>query len=326
MPTSRLLLLLCLALATLHAGTARPAARPAAAPVSSEPRLLAPGTISTRDYERDGTFAPDGQTFYFTKRTIWPYFSAICVSRLVHGVWSEPEVAPFSGQYADATPAVNADGSRLYFASRRPVAGEPQREVRDYDLWVVDRTSKGWSAPRHLPAPANGPHNEISPVETRDGSLYYVGAAGHVMRSARQGDTWLAPEPVGDAGEAGSAELGAYVDPDQRFMVVSVIGRADALHSAEGIYPRADLYVRRRENGVWSSLRHLPAPINSAADELAPSVTPDGRRLVFTSERGVFTEHGDALDFDELERGLHEAGNGLGDIFEADAGALRIGS
>lgn len=65
-------------------------------------------------YERDGTFSPDGQTFYFTKRTIWPCFSAICVSRFRRGRWAEPEVAPFSGQYPDATPFISADGSRLY--------------------------------------------------------------------------------------------------------------------------------------------------------------------------------------------------------------------
>src|SRR5262249_25111760 len=35
------------------------------------PRLFAPGVVSTRDYERDGTFTPDGTEFYFTKRTIW---------------------------------------------------------------------------------------------------------------------------------------------------------------------------------------------------------------------------------------------------------------
>ena len=82
--------------------------------------LFAPDVISTRDYERDGTFSPDGKTFYFTKRTIWPYFSAICVSHLRNGRWSAPEVAPFSGQYPDVTPFISADGSRLYFASRRP--------------------------------------------------------------------------------------------------------------------------------------------------------------------------------------------------------------
>src|SRR5689334_25253343 len=94
-----------------------------AAPAADAVELFAPAVISTRDYERDGTFSPDGNTFYFTKRTIWPYFSAICVSHFRHGRWTEPDVASFSGQYPDATPFISGDGSRLYFASRRPFEG-----------------------------------------------------------------------------------------------------------------------------------------------------------------------------------------------------------
>src|SRR5689334_8163503 len=113
---------------------------------SDQPALIGPGVISTRDYERDEALSPDGHTLYFTKRTIWPYFSVICVSRLVHGHWTEPEIAPFSGRYPDATPAFAPNGKTLYFASRRPVEeSAPLR--RDYDLWAVDATAQGWSQP-----------------------------------------------------------------------------------------------------------------------------------------------------------------------------------
>lgn len=280
--------------------------------------IFAPGVISTRDYERDGSFSPDGKSFYFTKRTMWPYFSAICVSRLHDGAWSEPEIASFSGQFGDATPFVSTDGKRLYFASRRPVNG-----VRStfYTLWMTTRNSASdrWSEPTPLPAELDGKEGAIAPVETRDGSLYFVsGELGHVVVARHGPNGWTAPVAAGDSSETGSIELGAYVDPDQRYMIVSVVGRADALHSAEAIYPRADLYVRTRTHGHWSALRHLDAPINSGADELAPFVSPDGRYLYFTSERGAFTEHGTPLDYGALEATLHAPGNGLGDIYRIE--------
>src|ERR1700742_2374564 len=87
-----------------------PAASPEPTPQANgayQVEMFAPGIVSTRDYERDGTFSPDGKTCYFTKRTIWSYFSAICVTRLRNGRWTEPEVASFSGQYSDATPFVS---------------------------------------------------------------------------------------------------------------------------------------------------------------------------------------------------------------------------
>ena len=172
--------------------------------------------------------------------------------------------------------------------------------------------------PQHLPAPINGPGSEVAPVLTASGALYYAEYAPRprIMRAQRDGTRWLAPLPVGDTTDADGLALAATVSPDERLMVVSVLGRQDALHSAEAIYQRADLYVRTRQGTTWSPLRHLPAPINSAADELAPMFTPDGRTLFFTSERGSFAEHDRPHDYDAFVRALHESGNGLGDILQ----------
>ncbi|HEY4304713.1 MAG TPA: hypothetical protein VGM82_09610 [Gemmatimonadaceae bacterium] len=291
-----------------------------AAPYKAE--LFAPGIVSTRDYERDGTFTPDGTTFYFTKRTIWPYFSAICVTRLRDGRWTEPQVAPFSGQYADVTPFVSLDGNRLYFASRRPVNGT---RANGYSLWVAHREGDTWSAPTRLPEPINDHGSVLAPVETRDGSLYFIrGDVPHTVVARKDGDGWKNPVPAGSDNAPDSFERAAYVDPDERYMIVAVVGRTDALETAEGIYERGDLYVRERAGTGWSELRHLAAPINTGADEGAPFVSPDGRYLYFTSERGVLTEHGPAFDASRLEHALHTAGNGLGDIYRIDFRATGI--
>ncbi len=283
------------------------------APAGPVVQMFAPGVISTRDYERDGTFTPDGATFYFTKRTMWPYFSAICVSHLRNGRWTEPEVAPFSGQYADGTPFVTLDGAHLYFASHLPLNGV---STPGFSIWVVDRAGEGWSAPRRLTAPIND-HGSVSrPVVTRDGSLYFLrGDLPHVVIARPQGEGWAEPILAGEDNAPGSLENGFYVDPDERFMIVAAVGRADALNTAEGIYARGDLYVRDRVAAGWSALRHLQAPVNSPAEEGTPFVSPDGQYLYFMSERGAFTEHGPAYTYDRLERALHAAGNGLGDIY-----------
>lgn len=317
--TSQFAWIIPLFVAGLHPPHTRPV--PVAAPPYSA-AVFAPGVISTRDYERDGTFTPDGRTFYFTKRTIWPGFSTICVSYLKNGKWTTPAVAPFSGQYADLTPFVSADGSRLYFASHRPAEGVSSP---GYAIWVVERHGAAWSAPRRLPASINGHGTVTSPVETRNGSLYFIrGDEPHLFVATRRGDEWNDPAPVGGPSTPGSYELSAYVDPDERYLIVSIVGLTDALTTAEGVYERADLYVRERTAAGWSPLRHLDPPINSAAEEGSPVVSPDGRFLYFTSERGAFTEHGAAYDYDHLERALHAPGNGLGDIYRVDLRAIGL--
>ena len=289
---------------------------------SSRAELFAPGVISTRDYERDGAFTPDGQTFYFTKRTMWPGFSAICVSRLRGGRWTEPKVASFSGQYADLTPFVADDGTRIYFASQRPVGGARA----GYQIWRAQRVGDTWADPEPLPAPINGRGGVVAPVVTRSGSLYFIRVAdARLMVAVARPGGWEDPMPVTDsASAAGTAEVGVYVDPDERYMFVAIAGRDDALHTAEGIYPRADLYVRERAGTHWGPLRHLPSPINTGAEEESPTVSPDRKYLYFTSERGVFTEHGTRYDAVGLERALHQPGNGLGDIYRIDLRATGV--
>ncbi|MEO8276232.1 MAG: hypothetical protein ABI639_08420 [Thermoanaerobaculia bacterium] len=285
-------------------------------------RLFAPGVVATSDYERDGTFTPDGREFYFTKRTMWPSHYTICVTRWVKGKWIEPEVAPFSGQYSDLTPFISSDGSKLYFASRRPIDGQPHR---DLDLWMVTREEDKWSEPQRLPAPINSPGSDYAPSMTRDGTLYYASSSngGGILRSHWSGE-WSPPEVVSDATAGAPYESAAFVDPDERFMIVTVSGGKDAMTTREGIYERGDLYIRERKNGVWSALRHLPAPINSAAEEGTSFLSPDGRYLFFTSERGPLLEHDRRFAFTEFEKTLHSPGNGLGDIYQVGMEALGI--
>ena len=297
-------------------GTSRP---------GDQPEMLGPGVVSTRDYERDEALSPDGRTLYFTKRTIWPYFSVVCVSHLVNGTWTEPEVAPFSGRYPDATPAFAPNGNTLYFASRRPAEASGTLR-RDYDLWAMDRSGEGWSEPRHLPAPVNTSGNELSPSLTTAGALYFVTDAQlpRVVRAEPNAGGWSQPSVVAVPADSAGYELGVSVSTDDRYMVVTVLGRDDALGTAEGVYQRGDLYVRERRDGKWSELRHLSAPINTAAEEGSPSLTSDGR-LLFTSERGGFTEHGPhKRTTREFEDALHSPGNGLGDIYAVSVSALGV--
>ena len=90
--------------------------------------LFAPGIISTGDYESHPTFTPDGREIYFLKMA--PNFSrwTIFVSRYKDGGWSQPEVAPFSGQFQDADPYITADEKHFYFTSDRPVETGGERQ------------------------------------------------------------------------------------------------------------------------------------------------------------------------------------------------------
>ena len=94
----------------------------------------------------------------------------ILVSHLANGRWSTPEIAPFSGQYADADPFITPDGSHLYSISNRPVTG---KTTPDLDIWMVENAAKGWGEPQNSRCASHSPGNEWYPTIAANGNNYF---------------------------------------------------------------------------------------------------------------------------------------------------------
>jgi Tol biopolymer transport system component len=298
-----------------------------AAPSGTEPALLAPGVISTGDYESHPAFTPDGSELYFLKSTPSFDFWTIVVSRLGPLGWGPPHVAPFSGLYSDADPFVTADGRRLYFISNRPLVdtlGAPPRS--DLDIWVVERAGPrdAWGRAHHLPAPVNGPGNEWFPTVASDGTLYFgsdrEGGRGRtdLWRCQHATDGTYAPaENLGDSLNTAFNEFEPWIAPDQSYLVFMGGGRSDG----RGGF---DLYVSYNRGGTWSRPVNLGDKINSSGNELSPHLSFDGRTFYWTSTRGG-PPPAAPMDYDALLDRLHRPGNGLGDVYQIDARELGIG-
>jgi Tol biopolymer transport system component len=304
----------------------------------AKPRLFAEGVVSTEDDEVGGVFSPDGTEFYFSKLipyTSFPRLGLLCVSRFKEGRWGEPLVLPFSGRYLDFLPQFSPDGRTLYFSSSRPLPGSQARGLR---IFRVARTTEGWGEPEALPPPVNvdGSWNWGSSV-TRDGTLYFAstreGGQSHIYRSRSVKGAYAEAEKLGPEINSAYNERDPYVSPDERILIFASAGndlggdqdRPETLKGSGVLYARADLYVSTGETGQWSQARHLQHGINSVADEGAPSLTPDGKYLFFTSERSPFALPASRrLRASEIERMLHSTLNGHGNIFFVSRGALDL--
>ncbi|HEX7914564.1 hypothetical protein [Rudaea sp.] len=300
------------------------------AAASSAPELFAPGVLSTPDDEFGLAFAPDGKTVYFTKRsptTNTPPRSAICVSRLVGGHWSEPEIAPFSGRYNDFGVAVAHDGSHIVFSSDRPSGTQVPSPQPNVDLWMVERQGEGWSEPRNLGEPVNTPAAEAWPSLAADGTLYFSsnrpgGKGGVGIWRARWIDgRYAAPEYLAVGGDRYDGQ--PAISPDQRTLVFTVFDHADTLASAGAPYSRSDLYVSFATAVGWTSPRHLDAPINSPMNESNAAFSPDGRWLYFASDRSfVSLPMRRPLTTEEFEQGLRGLFNGGNNFYRVPVAAI----
>jgi hypothetical protein len=257
------------------------------------PELFAEGVISTPDYELNSAFLPDGKTVYFTNSTAGMGFWTIVSSRRIHGKWTGPQVAPFSGTFSDAGLAVTPDGTRLVFLSRRPIPGNSGRPVPH--TWYVARTAAGWTKPRNAAA-LNSDAGEYYPSAAADGTLYFESArAGgngraDVYRSRLRKGEYAVPENLGAPLNGQFNEDDAVIAPDQSFLVLTINGRPD-------------------DTGMAS---------------------PDSRYLYFTSTRGFGVTPCESprapLNYRGLTARLHGVLNGLGNIYRVPLAALRTPS
>lgn len=287
----------------------------------SEPTVFGPGNVSTGDYDTHPAFTPDGRTLYFIRSTPDFNYWTILVSHFANGRWGSPDVATFSGQYADADPFITADGSRLYFISNRPVAG---KTVPDLDIWMVEKTAKGWSEPQNLGEPISSPGNEWYPTIAANGTIYFgsdrEGGKGRndIYRSRLVNGKYQVAENLGAPINTQFNEYEPLIALDESFLIFMCGGRADG----RGGF---DLYLSYNRNGEWSKPENLGDKINSAGNEYSPTISPDGKYFFWGSTRGFANTHfTKRQSYQELMTKLRGPGNGLGDIYQIDLAELKI--
>ena len=257
---------------------------------SNAPQVFAPGVVSGPANEDSAAFTPDGDTVYFD-RMHWPN-AAIMVAHRVHGVWSTPTVAPFSGQWLDHDPAMSPDGSFLIFTSNRPdVDGGKMIDAVMADgsvhagfgghLWRVDRKGHDWGKPVRLPDAVNSSSRTYAPAVVADGSVYFQRPAEdddfRLFRSQYRNGAYQPPVAVA-LGDASAHKLDPAVAPDESFIVF------DANFSSKDDPDR--LYIAFREGDGWGKPIDLGKDIN-VKGPWGAHLSPDHRTLYFSSTRSL---------------------------------------
>jgi len=252
-------------------------------PPGKTPEIFAPGILSlTNRLEDRIAFSPDGKECFFT---VWGtnYSSAkIYWTRCVNNVWTPQVEAPFSVDDFASSPCFSPDGNRLYYHYAN------YRRPKPHGIWMVERTSQGWSEPKHLPPPINSDYKDGAYTETADGTAYFCSNRpggyddkGDIWRTRKVPGQPLQVENLGAIVNSSAWDSCPVVAPDGSYLIFT--------SERPGRIGSSDLYVSfTNGNGGWTALVNLNdycPGINIAGFRCANvglSLSPDGRYLFFT--------------------------------------------
>ena len=194
-----------------------------------------------------------------------------------------------NGPGADFAPNLSIDGHLLFFSSVQPDGfGGP-------DIYVSRRADPnddfGWEPAVNLGPDVNTATAENAPLylqSAEDGmaNLYFNRGINalqqadiYVAAVTRDGETRGPAEPVSELNVSGANDAAVTVRVDGRELMF--------WSTRVGGLGGADLWVSTRQtvHDPWSPPVNLGAPLNTTADDVTPTLSYDGRTLIFGSNR-----------------------------------------
>ncbi len=212
----------------------------------------------------------------WTRHVIWE------MHRDSTGQWGNAAVAPFSGTWSDRAARFYPQLDGVIFSSDRPV--EPSGEAGNYNLWVTMHDGESWTKPEPMAA-LNSEAHDVHASVASSGAVYFAsrregGKGAADIYRAELGATGFLVEPVPGAVNSALSESDVFIDPDERFMIVS---RADDPRGLGG----EDLFLSVNEGGLWSEPEWLGPLVNTSEDEYGAWIADTGRLYVTARAGGA---------------------------------------
>jgi len=214
-------------------------------------------------------------------------------------------VTVVNGASFETSSAISIDGLTLWFGSDRAGVGAN-------DIWVSERATRtsAWSTPLNvlaLNSPADdiprppGQHGLVMPMASTKATGTNPASGGnyqtYLAARSTAGAPFGTPVAIPELAYADRSTVDSFLSDDGLTMFFSsaplaepadaAVSTVDAGNTADAGAANSDLFVawRRSTNEGFSPSQPL-GDLNTPADERDPWLSPDGKKLYFTSDRG----------------------------------------
>lgn len=254
-------------------------------PPGLTPKVFAKNLIAAdNEYVGYCAFSPDGSELYYSVTTR-DWFPSHIVRVSTNNLQKKDTLLLQDRNY-ESEPFMTRDGKTMFFTAVLPPG---KGENWNADIYKVRRTESGWSQAERLNSVINTKAGEWH-ISLSNANTVYFTSEREEGTSALHGDIYKAeiagdyfvnltklPEPVNTKYN----DSDPLIAPDESYLI---------FHSDRpGGYGNHDLYICFNNKGSWTVPVNMGAAINSAGWEMAPSLTPDGKYLLYTYRKEMTT-------------------------------------
>jgi outer membrane protein OmpA-like peptidoglycan-associated protein len=195
-----------------------------------------------------------------------------------------------NSEYPEFNPVISPDGQTLYF-SRADHPENTYGRINTQDIWYSNRNPDGsWGEAKHLPRSVNiGRYNAILAV-LDDGNTFLINGVynrkgtrwigrGFSLITKTDMENWGKPIELNVKGYSRWNKgkfTTAYMTPDRQYLLLGFSRKANG--------KKLTVYISKLEGGSsYSKPRELKGGINDRRTAESPFLSPDGRKLYFTT-------------------------------------------
>lgn len=181
---------------------------------------------------------------------------------------------PYNTPGDDLPTSITRHGRKLYLT----------RDLGHQRIYVSERTPTGWGSPRLVSSSVNDGTEVGGASLQSNGTEMFFSAYEHAAGTAGRTDIYSATK----AGERPQVSvLPQGINSEHWDSQPALSADATVLIFASdrpGGAGKSDLYISRKRRGGWTAATPLVG-VNSAADEMSPTIAADGKTIFFASDR-----------------------------------------
>ena len=172
--------------------------------------------------------------------------------------------------------SISQDGEMLVYALK---------DLDGFNIYYSIKTLNGWSAPINAGTGVNTAYWESSPSLSPDKKTMYFssnrpgGYGGRdVYMSEFKNNHWAQAINMGSHINTVGDEIAPYMHSDNQTLFFTSNGLPG--------YGGADIFITRKDsNNIWGIPENIGYPINTPFEDATPMVEPDGKTILFSSNR-----------------------------------------